>query len=169
LFPLENSSRTGYCINGSRIAISVLTRLGITARPVSVTLAVFNQQAADLWLNDVPMDEWPAHAHSIGVGFPDDPAPGGWKGHLVVEGDDWTMDVSAEVLDRPGLIISKGAVVFPGKLDYEEGVPTAWHDQHHQLWVFQRTPANNTWRNARGWKLSDHNLEAIQYMLEKLS
>jgi hypothetical protein len=140
------------CINGTRVVIDALREFDVKARPVSVGVLLFNRFAWDLYQAGIPNTEWPYHAHSIGI----DPTvgtvgrDGGWDGHLVAEGDGWTLDISAGAFDRPGRIISPGPRVLDTNVP-----PTGfgvYTDGHGQTLLMERQPANNRWRQAPGWR-----------------
>lgn len=143
-----------HCINGSRVALGALDLLGIPARPASVTFAIFNQFAWDMYCRQIPVDKWPEHAHSIGVDKRDthDPKPGGWYGHLIVEGDGWLLDVSAAQFDRPGRIVSDGPLLLDINLDPADDVVTVvTQDRSRQVLLLGRWPENDGWTRAPGW------------------
>jgi hypothetical protein len=131
-----------HCINGSRVTISALARLGVYARPLSVSFILFNAH--------VPPDVWQPPAHSLGVGPGAVKGADGWDGHLVVEGEGWTLDVSARQFHRPGRLISDGPWLCDENLPAEG--PLLRVDEHNQVLYIARWPENNGWRTAGGWK-----------------
>jgi hypothetical protein len=148
-FPFVPDS--GYCINGTRTVIGALRALGVAARPVSVEMLLCNEMAWGLIADKVPNEEWPEAAHSIGIGMGvDELREGRWDGHLITEGDGWTMDVSAQTSRRPGRIEIEGPFVFPRNLP-DEGT-AAFRSPRGVMIVARRTPQNNGWRQAPGWK-----------------
>ena len=139
-----------HCINGTRIVTLALSQLGVKAKPVSVSLALFNRSAWDLFQANVPLAEWPDHAWSLGVGPGHRTGDTGkWNGHLVCEGDDWTLDISAGQFNRPGRMVMPGPRLIPVRLP-EVGMGT-YHDDRQQVLMMGRWPANNAWRTASGW------------------
>ncbi len=145
-FPFDRS----HCINGARCAISVLGKLGVKARPVSVGLAFFNRFAWDLFSAGIPVPEWPKHAWSIGINSNDDDANGRWGGHLMVEGDGFTIDVSCRQFDRPGLLVVDEGWLFPPIPPIPQVAELT--DELGQRLMVWRTPENSGWRHATGWK-----------------
>lgn len=145
-FPFDAS----HCINGTRVAISALSVLGVRAKPVSVRFILFNRPAWELYERDVPVTEWPEHAWSMGVGPGSDTGQGRWNGHLVCEGADWTLDVSAGQFHRPGRMTMTGPRLIPTRLP-EQGYSATFHDDHRQVLLIGRWPENNHWRTAAGW------------------
>jgi len=137
-----------HCINGTRVVVRALEKLGVTARPVSVHLLLFNRFAWDLFREGVGVEDWPDQAWSLGVG-PDIAKGGGrWNGHLMAEGRGWTLDISAGQFNRPGRIICPGPRVLPvlpqvGDLFLD--------DKHGQRLIVGRWASNNGWRSAAGW------------------
>ena len=141
------------CVNGTRVATRVLRRFGIKAKPVSVHFVLFNQQALQLWRAGVPVEEWPSEAWSLGVGPENMSAGGGvelWPGHLVAEGNGWTLDVSARQFHRPGRLTVDEPLVFDFNLPHTGGISTT--DSLSQTLMIARWPDNNGWRQAPGWK-----------------
>jgi hypothetical protein len=139
-----------HCINGARVSVEALRVLGVAARPVSVQVLLFNAAGWQLWSAGEPASTWPAHAHSIGVvdgSVSDSPD---WSGHLMVEGEDWTLDVSFGQFARPGKIVVDGPLVQPVRVPDDRWATFA--DEHGQYLCLARWPANNRWRQASGWK-----------------
>jgi hypothetical protein len=140
-----------HCINGARVAMRTLHTFGVKAKPMSVRFTLFNRFAKDLFDAGFGPDEWPDHAWSLGVG-PDAQKGdgGGWDGHLMLEGDGWTLDVSARQFHRPGLIRVERPLLLWENLP---GWPRLinFTDEHSQWWTLGRWPSNNGWRNAPGW------------------
>ena len=140
-----------HCINGTRVAIEVLRRFGIRAQPLSVRLMLFNRFGWDLFERGIRVERWPTHAWSIGVAETNDPSdPGKWHGHLVAEGHDWTLDLSASQFNRPGRIVSGSALAVPIRLPQRDWA--RFTDEHAQTLLLNRWPENNGWRLASGWR-----------------
>lgn len=148
-----------HCVNGTRVAIHVLRRFGVKARPASVEVRVYNDFAFGLWLNDVPAPEWPPYAWAVGVGCPEQVAePGRFAGHLVAAGDGFVLDLSAGQFHRPGRIALDGPAVFPAGLPPDgQWLHVHQGDVHYLL---ARAEANNAWRQAPGWRR--HPVEAAE-------
>jgi hypothetical protein len=141
-----------HCINGTRVAVLALAALNVKARPISVSLILFNAEGWRLWGLGVPAEEWPEGAWSIGR-VPEAPDPqqkGKWKGHLMCEGDGWTLDVSARQFHRPELIEVPAALVIPENLPDEDWA--TYVGRNDQVLMIRREPTNNGWRQAPGWK-----------------
>ena len=144
--------RPDHCINGTRVAVRTLERFGVRAHPVSVQFLLFNRFAWELYNAGVPVDDWPEHAWSLGVGPREEIRDEDhFDGHLVCEGEDWTLDISAGQFDRPGRIVVPGPKVFHQRLPFGEQFVT-FGDSHGQLLAIARWPENNSWRLAGGWK-----------------
>jgi hypothetical protein len=154
-----------HCINGTRIAVDVLTELGVRCRPVSVDVRVYNRFAVELYTAGVPIRQWPVHAHSIGTDL-DNERSGQWGGHLIVEGDGWLLDVSARQFHRPGLVEVDRPLMIEGMLPRRGNA--VFTDCHGQAWVIRRTPTNDGWRRAPGWRRRGVNREAAATMLERV-
>jgi hypothetical protein len=126
---LGTYSAVNSCISSSRILLEVLQRRGISGRVMPVSAGAFNETAARLVLDGVPMQEWPDEAWSVGIGAIAEVGPqGGWDGHLVViarssaEHDLGAprvlLDPTADQMDRPerGIIVG-GPVTFSIEAD----------------------------------------------------
>lgn len=138
------------CINGTRVAIRALAKLGVRASPVSVRFMMCNRFAWNLLQQKVPVSEWPHHAWSLGVGPDQVSGRNRWNGHLCAEGEGWTLDISAGQFERPGRIICRGPRVMPRHLP-PAGERVVFEDGHGQRLIIERWPENNGWRTARGW------------------
>lgn len=140
-----------HCINGTRVAIETLRRVGVEATPLSVSFVLFNRFAWDLFHKGIAADDWPHHAHSLGVSPAVTPTDlKGWYGHLVTEGDGWTLDVSARQFDRPGRITVDGPIFFPANVPTDGSLQMT--DEHQQVMVISQWRENNYWRRTSGWK-----------------
>lgn len=147
------------CINGTKVVTHALRRFGVDAHPVSVRFVLFNRFAWDLFRNGVAVDEWPEHAHSIGVAPGADTLPGRWNGHLVAEGNGWALDISASQFARPGRIIVDGPRVMP-ELPAKDVLLTT--DEHNQVLWMTRWPDNVGWKQAAGWRrIQDTEVEEL--------
>jgi len=139
--------RPDHCVNGTRVATRVLARFGVRARPVSVTVGVYNDFAWQLAQAGVAVEDWPEHAWAVGVD--DGPAkPGRFAGHLVAEGKGWTLDISAGQFHRPGLIDSPGPILLPVELPPHGERLVAMRPRG--VLVIGRA-ASDAWRSAPGW------------------
>jgi hypothetical protein len=83
------------CAVSTRIALDVCRAVGVSAKPLAVAVMAFNEPAWPLFLDGVPVHEWPPEAWSVGI----DPEE---RSHVValVEGTT-LLDLSADQLDRP--------------------------------------------------------------------
>jgi hypothetical protein len=147
-FPFDDT----HCINGARVAVRALEQLGVKAKPVSVRLMFANAAARALIEAEVPVEEWPTEAWSVGVapGATAPPRAGRWGGHLMVEGDGWTLDVSFDQMARPGRLVTEGPLVAALNLPDEGWV--VFDDVLGQRLLLATWRANNGWRDASGWK-----------------
>lgn len=160
-FPFMRSQQRGYCVNATRVGIQALRAFGVFAKPASVTLVVLNQAADQLARAGVPVEQWPAHAWSVGVGYGDNAVNGGWDGHLLIDGGDWALDLSGEAYERQGRIDIRGPLLLPALPPL--GERQAWTFAKHTF-VIERAPQHNAWRRLNGWKVrsieAEHELVA---------
>jgi len=155
---------TGTCIEVSRLLVDTLRRLGISEAKAVAVDVVFGNAAAK-GLQGVPMDEWPPDAHTCGAGVGyqmlaagSTTEPGrrkGFVGHVVVVGDDWMVDMTAQQFHRPdrGIIIE--GPVCTGS------VPGIGSKHHHELelalpeggWCLYVTrPEVKSYRTSNAWR-----------------
>jgi hypothetical protein len=140
-----------HCINGARVVTRALEKLGVQSRAVSVQFLLFNRPAWMLFEQDIPVSEWPPEAWSLGVGpNAQRGVANRWDGHVVVEGEGWTLDISAKQFARPGRIRVDGPRLMPplptnGQFMHLE-------DEWGQVLLIKPWPQNNGWRGAAGWR-----------------
>ena len=144
-----------HCVNGTRIATAVLEHFDVAAEPVSCRWIIFNRRGFSAFQIGMPLSAWPPDAWSVGVADGHTAALGKWNGHLVTEGDDWTLDLSARQFHRDNLIDIDRPSMIPGRLPREE-----WQEfvnPDGTVIVGQRWPENTGWVNAPGWQWTEHN------------
>jgi len=154
-----------HCINGTRCAIEVLRHFGVQARPVSVSVVVFNGFAWELFSERVPVSEWPSHAWSVGVDPRKPHREGQWSGHLVAAGEDFTLDISAGQFHRPGKIDMPGPILIDGAVG-PDGLLVSGRAGMRVLYGL--TPEANEWRTAAGWRL-ERNAAVIRHVTNLVS
>jgi hypothetical protein len=147
-FPLASHRLRGYCINSTRIGVEALRLLGVKARPTSVSMLVANDAGWDLATRGVDVDEWPAHAWSVGAGFDDAGDGGAWNGHLILTGDGFALDLSAKMFHRPehGIWLD-GPLHLAADLT-DDGLHLHRFGVHVDVC---RRPEFRRWRTAPGW------------------
>ena len=112
----------GYCVNATRIAIDVLGKLGVAAKPAVWGVIVGNAEALRMIDSGTPVDEWPDSAWTVGV-EPDSPVPlsKGIRGHLVAEVDGGILDLSARQFTREAYGIDLGGPMWlPAGMMHED-------------------------------------------------
>lgn len=142
------------CIASTRILTEVLRYFGYASEPLPCTTLVFNAAGYDYATREVPTDQWPIEAHSVGaVGSGRyRPETNAWDGHLVAIVDGrWLADPSLDQFARP----QRGINVDPVVLDISD-----WHDRsranHWQredgvVIAYQAMRNPGPWRNAPDW------------------
>lgn len=104
------------CIETSRLGQMVFEHVGIPSRVMPVRVVAMNGLAYSLRQFGTPMEQWPREAWSIGIGWGSPRGAGkGWDGHLVNIVRDGPrarrmLDLSADQMDRPGLLKVPGPV-----------------------------------------------------------
>jgi hypothetical protein len=115
---LENLSVVNSCVFTTRVGLQVLEQVGVVARPVPVYVSVHNMEAWRLSQDRIPVEEWPASAHSVGINEAGATRPGpGWNGHLVLVVKQpgqprLLIDLTADQFDRPIRNLVVGGPVF---------------------------------------------------------
>lgn len=144
------------CIATTRVLIPVFTYFGVTARPLPVSVAVWNPAAWEMFVAQQPFDTWPDDAWSVGIDGSGDPTKeGGWDGHLValveIGGWQWLADGSLDQLSRP----AKGIELEPVALRLTEGwdgAPQSYIAKNGLRLVYREMRAEGEWRQANDWK-----------------
>lgn len=165
------------CIQSTRIGLEVLANLEIQATALPCAIVVRNAEAVDCSLRGLPVADWPPTAWSVGID-PDAPAPAqtpaeaassallggpvidnrtgerGWNGHLLIEGEGWLLDLSANQFSRPLRNMELHAWAAPiTPLDPDAG---------DNSWLITMTNSVNVrvyprvelaaWRNGSAWR-----------------
>jgi hypothetical protein len=92
-----------HCILAARAATETARYFGVTLRERAVSVLVANAKAWELINADVPVDEWPDDAWSIGIDPHDErnAAMRGYAGHVITESPRYLLDLSAPQFNRP--------------------------------------------------------------------
>lgn len=169
----------GRCVEASRIAVAVLSKMGTSCRAMACDADALNAAAEAARLADTPSNEWPVDAYSVGMRC-DDTVTGrnfheparrrGFAGHLVVVGDDWFVDLTAAQLSRPdrGIVIP-GAMAGP-YVPGDTGVQCLLGDGAALRYFWRPEIAH--WRTTPAWRqdipplLMDAAIRAIRHRLD---
>lgn len=103
------------CVLATRCCVKVLQALGVKAWPFPTQTGVFNAAAHELADAGIPVEVWPAHAHSVGTAYV--PLSRGFPGHLWAMTERYLLDLSARQFHRPGLITVTSSYVAPNDPD----------------------------------------------------
>lgn len=106
------------CVAGARFAIEYLRLMGIDAWATQVdALALDEKSYADILCGNEPTG-WSVGALSLTT------VPNAWNGHVVVETQDWFIDLTASQFDRPerGIIMGSSVCVPTDRLAHHVGV-----------------------------------------------
>lgn len=154
----DKAARKGRCVEATRIAVAVLRRMGVECKAMACDVDVLSPEAArrleagelvppfdgDVWILGIRCDEpggpsrdEPTRRRSFG-------------GHLVVVGDDWFADLTAQQFSRPEHnIVVDGAIVgayWPG----DAAVRAIRHDGTEVRWMWR--PEIAMWRRTPAWR-----------------
>lgn len=149
------------CIESTAILIDVLARLGVPATPAPVLVAAFNRAAQQVLTTtpDLPADQWPDDAWSVGQGPGQPFRPGGWPGHLVAvvptAAATRLVDASADQMSRPdkGLVIT-GPVLgrVPPQWAPGSGIGCVTHLHDTAVVVRWGATDDSSWESTLGWR-----------------
>jgi hypothetical protein len=146
------------CIASSRVLIDVLRSLGVLARPVAVRTVALNAEAFRLFAEDVPVENWPPTAHSVGVAATGEKTDGRWDGHLVVVSGDWLIDPSADQMSRPGKnLVLDDPLVMPLYAPFTK--IRVWKNPDTGVILGYEPVADTQYRNSRNWDSSQGDIQ----------
>lgn len=163
--------RPNCCVNGTRIAIEVLARFNISAKPMATRTATFNAPAWVHTLNQLrgtsePIPEGDAYMGDAGSGDATGP---GWDGHLVCVAGDYLIDAAMGQFHRPerGICIPSQSMAhkqprerLAGFLAGSETIIVE-ERQHGAAVVYEPHLDDDGFRAFSGWMLHEGNREAI--------
>lgn len=151
--------RKGRCVEATRLAVAVLQAVGLDARPLACDVMAANARAVPLLLDHVPVRSWSPGAWSTGSKCDDPPAQAnlqeptrrrGFAGHLLVAGDTWFCDLTAEQFHRPSKrIVVPGPVVGPYQPG-EYGTVMQLENGANLTWVWR--PEVKAYRTVPAWR-----------------
>jgi hypothetical protein len=149
------------CIPATAIVIDVLDHFRLDARPLSVTVSVFNPTMTERidregmpTPEDAERDWFQSGCHSIGIGLGDDDQPGRWAGHLVANlADRVLIDLTLPQANRPAHGIDLPEVILA---PIEEGFLQARHalaaTLNGCLVIYQARPGDRSFERSPDWR-----------------
>lgn len=148
------------CVNGTRIAVEVLRRFDIEARPVATRAVAFNRVA---WAHATGRPSPKGEAYILDVGSGDATGPG-WDKHLVCVAGGYFLDMSIGQFHRPerGIHQPWPAMAFkksPAELEAfltGEGNSVVASD-HGAAIVYEPHLSDTSYRWLPGWELHEGN------------
>lgn len=160
-----DNRRKGRCVEATRIAVAVMRRLGHDVGPLACDVMAANSAAWRLIGERVPVTRWPPNAWSKGAmcdltpSAPIRQEPGrrkGFGGHLVVVGDGWFADLTAEQFHAPDLgILCADAII--GAYRPDEATELSLPRGGHVMWSWR--PEVRSYRTVPAWRQDvDHEL-----------
>lgn len=108
----------GACVAGSRFGLEYLRQVGIDCWVTQVDAIGLDEQSYEEVLNGEGPTGWSVGALSVTE------VPNKWNGHVVVETNEWFVDLTAGQFDRPdkGIVFGHGLCVPVGELVEHVGV-----------------------------------------------
>lgn len=132
------------CLMSTRVFIAAARYFGIFAKPVPVTVAHLNHAMVQAMDADLPKDEYPPEAWSVGVAgtgrFGRYGDPKGWDGHMIAVADGALIDPSADQFSRP----EKGMPLEP----FAARCPSGWGSAGSSPLVFSSDTTGSVLRYA---------------------
>lgn len=111
-------STDGACVAGARFGLEFLTRFGVESWVTQVDAIGLDELSYREVLNGEGPTGWSVGALSVTS------VPNKWNGHVVVETNDWFVDLTAGQFDRPdkGIMFGHGLCVPVGELTHHVGI-----------------------------------------------
>lgn len=111
-------STVSACVAGARFGSEYLKRFGIKSWAAQVDAIGLDEQSYQEMLNGEGPTGWSIGAISV------TDVPNKWNGHVVVETNEWFIDLTAGQFDRPdkGILFGNGLCVPVGELVHHVGI-----------------------------------------------
>lgn len=111
-------TNAGACVAGSRFGWEYLKQVGIESWVTQVDAIGLDEQSYKEMLNGEGPTGWSVGALSVTE------VPNKWNGHVVVETNEWFIDLTAGQFDRPdkGIVFGHGLCVPVGELIHHVGI-----------------------------------------------
>lgn len=160
------------CINGTRVALDVLTHFGITARPVPVRAFAFNKVMYDRFTangepDEATMSQWVAEG-GWSVGIAGD-ATDGWPYHLVALAAGYLIDSASGQFYRPQHHIYVAPVIaLPVQDGFEQGAPMQVANDKGTVLRYERV-ADATYKDISGFQRSPWNRDVVNQVIAVMS
>lgn len=156
----EGRPLVGRCIEASRIAVATWRKAGVSCRAIAADVLAFNAKAFGLWQLGIASDQWPSDAWSVGCwcdrGISRTGSSGEthtFNGHLVVVGDGWLADLTAQQFNRPQYGIHVPETVLITGDPHQRGDKQEFGFRHETTTVMYRLrPEIASWRLTPAWR-----------------
>lgn len=142
------------CVATTRVLLAALRNLGVRAKPYAVGVLVFNKAGWELSEQQVPIEQWPDEAWTLGVTATGAVSGKRWDGHLIAVAADpvaarwWLLDGSLDQLSRP----AKGIVLRPLAMPLQvPGQPITFTDESGTRVIYASPQSAGRWRDAPDW------------------
>lgn len=148
------------CIATTRVAIETAAYFGVSLRPWAVNVRAFTPEGWRLAQAGVPPEDWPQHAHSIGIIAGAGPADVGHVAAVTTRGQvtaagDWLIDASLDQAARPARGLGPFTPVvapLPAGLDLAE---TGVHQVEYEIDggpVFYTASGSRLYLSSPNWR-----------------
>jgi hypothetical protein len=145
------------CILAARLAIELLREHGVRAWAEATNTVIFNRAGWELAEREVPHDQWPEHAWSVGA--TEDAEGSGFPGHVWAAADGWLIDLSARQFHRPVRIHVDGGLIVRNRLG-EPARPMVLGEGPTMLVIGVGRLSTRSYRQARDWSTNWRELVA---------
>ncbi len=152
--------RRDSCILHTRVAVDVLARLGVSARPLAVKVTVANSEWVRLGkrLNRPPeRDEWTDDTWVLGMGFGLDPRQTrpGYDGHVIaIVNERFALDLTLDQASRPERSMVVGPHYWPAHPMFLRGErPDVHVSTDGSVAIYQANPDERSFTQYPDWNL----------------
>lgn len=165
------------CLNGTRVAMEVLGRMGVPVRPMVTHATVMNEawwkllQAKDDWPNEIEMREWVDKHGAWALGVDDRPNEmPGYAGHLVLLAQERLVDTAAGQFARPAKSIEVPpmitAALNPGFVEGKKALILSEKRNKGTIVTYMAKPNDKTYETTPGFQPHHGNLRVAKRIFE---
>lgn len=145
--------RVDSCIASTRILTSVLDYFGYPSEPLPCRAVVWTSLGFEQAEANVPFEQWPEGAWSVGVSGTGKTTGKRWDGHLVaMVADRWLIDPSADQFTRPQRGMNVGLVVVDAAEWGDRSRLHCWRRPDGLVVGYSLMPNPGGWRDSPDWR-----------------